>query len=86
MRDRARFLSGLLKAAGVGTEAAGAAKLAMDEDEFKKGVEVEGTAEDEPVGRSMMAEHARRILFEGKKDADLGGTSLFQVWFRCYKS
>ena len=79
VRDRARFLSGLLRASGVSLEVAGGAKLAMDEDDFKKGVGSEGGAYDEPVGRSMMAEHARRILFDGKKDADLGGdrSSLF---------
>lgn len=74
VRDRARFLSGLLRSAGIGIGGPGS-KLGMDEEEFKKGVQAEdvGDVMDADEGRTMMAEHARRVLFEGKQDEDPSG-------------
>ncbi|KAK4695535.1 hypothetical protein P7C70_g8532, partial [Phenoliferia sp. Uapishka_3] len=73
VRDRARFLSGLLRAAGIGGEVGSGSRIELGEEEFKKGAEVEEDGGEKEVGRSMMAEHARRILFEGKMDASLAG-------------
>ncbi|GAA5915200.1 uncharacterized protein JCM6883_001765 [Sporobolomyces salmoneus] len=78
VRDRARFLSGLLDSAGIGKggngNERGEAKVMLDEEEFKRGVSVEEfTAsqggekqEDKGEGRTLRAEDVRRILFDGK--------------------
>lgn len=80
MRDRARFLKGLVAAAGIGQGQA-TAKIGLGEDEFRRGVQVEefdggvgagGKAEEEKV-RSMTGEQVRKVLFEGKLVEDGSG-------------
>ncbi|GAA5993961.1 hypothetical protein JCM5350_008340 [Sporobolomyces pararoseus] len=77
VRDRARFLSGLMDSAGIGKGRAeghggGEAKLMLDEEEFKRGVSVEeytsnqGSVELEGEKRTLKAEDVKRVLFEGK--------------------
>lgn len=83
VRDRARFLKGLLAAAGVGQGQA-IAKMGLGEEEFRRGVQVEeydggaSTAgESETEERSLTSEQVRKVLFEGKSMEDgAGGPSL----------
>ncbi|GAA5949390.1 hypothetical protein JCM3765_003393 [Sporobolomyces pararoseus] len=76
VRDRARFLSGLMDSAGIGKGRAegggGEAKLMLDEEEFKRGVSVEEYASNQESGvieeekKTLKAEDVKQVLFEGK--------------------
>ncbi|KAM0748595.1 ARM repeat-containing protein [Meredithblackwellia eburnea MCA 4105] len=72
VRDRARFLAGLLQSAGIGSTPGGdTARLGMDEEDFKSGVEVEVALKKsgEEDDQLLRAEQVRRILFDGKAEA-----------------
>ncbi|GAA5901016.1 hypothetical protein JCM6882_006002 [Rhodosporidiobolus microsporus] len=81
VRDRARFLAGLVSSAGVGKakdgEEEGEARLMLQEEEFRRGVAVEdmtggGGGEGEKAEaerQSMTGEQVKRVLFEGKEVA-----------------
>ncbi|CEQ42338.1 SPOSA6832_04133, partial [Sporobolomyces salmonicolor] len=73
VRDRARFLRGLIQSAKIGKEGAQAGTgLVLGEDEFRRGVTVEelgggeGTPEREEGRQSLTGEQVRQVLFEGK--------------------
>ncbi|SCV73435.1 BQ2448_7361 [Microbotryum intermedium] len=73
VRDRARFLIGILCAAGLGRADVGKARVGLGGEDFNKGVMVEdfaGTSVDQNAepdeARTMSHEQARKILFEGK--------------------
>jgi AP-3 complex subunit beta len=80
VRDRARFLKGLVAAAGIGQGQA-TAKMGLGEEEFRRGVQVEeydggaGAAEkvEEEEVRSLTGEQVRKVLFEGKLMEDSSG-------------
>lgn len=75
VRDRARFLKGLLSSGGVGLLREGQqAKLGLSEEDFRKGVMVEDLAGDiggidliDGSERTMTSEQVRKVLFEGKE-------------------
>ena len=75
VRDRARFLKGLLSSGGVGLLKEGQqAKLGLSEEDFRRGVMVEDLAGVvggiESIGgieRTMTSEQVRKVLFEGKE-------------------
>ncbi|GAA5864433.1 hypothetical protein JCM8547_005818 [Rhodosporidiobolus lusitaniae] len=90
VRDRARFLSGLLSSGGVGKkggEGEGEAKVVLEEEQFRRGVQVEdltggegenGMQEGEKEGQRLTGEQVKRVLFEGKEvggDADRSSSS-----------
>ncbi|GAA6038326.1 hypothetical protein JCM8097_003945 [Rhodosporidiobolus ruineniae] len=76
VRDRARFLAGLVAAGGVGRKKDGGegegARVGLDEEAFRRGVQVEElTGGGEKEGQKdeeqrMTAEQVRQVLFEGK--------------------
>ncbi|PRQ75849.1 Adaptin N terminal region-domain containing protein, partial [Rhodotorula toruloides] len=79
VRDRARFLAGLVASGGIGKgkgrEGEGeGAKVMLGEEQFRQGLQVEdltgsngGNAEEEAEGKqSLTAEQVRKVLFEGK--------------------
>ncbi|KDE09873.1 hypothetical protein MVLG_00271 [Microbotryum lychnidis-dioicae p1A1 Lamole] len=75
VRDRARFLKGVLGAAGLGRADVGKARVGLGEEDFNKGVMVENftgtsgdanTESESDKARTMSNEQARKILFEGK--------------------
>lgn len=80
VRDRARFLAGLVASGGVGKgegradEDGDGAKLMLGEDEFRQGIQVEdltgsgrGEGQDEAEEKQgLTAEQVRRVLCEGK--------------------
>ncbi|BGO94399.1 hypothetical protein NBRC10512_002097 [Rhodotorula toruloides] len=79
VRDRARFLAGLVASGGIGqgkgrgSEGEGA-KVMLGEEEFRQGLQVEdltgsagGNGEEEAAEKqSLTAEQVRKVLFEGK--------------------
>jgi AP-3 complex subunit beta len=77
VRDRARFLAGLVGSAGIGQskEREDEAKVMLQEEEFKRGVMVEDlTGGGEKVGEKeggdmqrLTGEQVKRVLFEGKQ-------------------
>jgi hypothetical protein len=77
VRDRARFLAGLVGSAGIGQskEREDEAKVMLQEEEFKRGVMVEdltggGEKDSEKEGGEMQrltGEQVKRVLFEGKQ-------------------
>ncbi|SCZ95255.1 BZ3500_MvSof-1268-A1-R1_Chr11-2g03386 [Microbotryum saponariae] len=89
VRDRARFLKGVLGAAGLERADAGKARVGLGEEDFNKGVMVEdftgtsgdaNTESESDKARTMSNEQARKILFEGKTfDVERGG-SLVLTW------
>jgi AP-3 complex subunit beta len=67
VRDRARFLKGLLASAGIGLTGEGeGARLTLSAEDFAKGVEVDDQGVVEVEERTMSSERVRRTLFEGK--------------------
>lgn len=72
VRDRARFLKGLLSSAGVGMMKEGTdARLRLSQEDFANGVQVDDLAEEKEEGnqeeeRTMTAEQVRVVLFEEK--------------------
>ncbi|GAA5860737.1 hypothetical protein JCM1840_001947 [Sporobolomyces johnsonii] len=73
VRDRARFLRGLIQSAEIGKEGGqGGAGLMLGEEEFRKGVTLEelgggeGKSEGEEGRQSLTGEQVRQVLFEGK--------------------
>lgn len=80
VRDRSRFLSGLIDSAqigkgGNGVGGGGEAKVMLDEEEFKRGVSVEEYSVDstdqsgsqkEGEKRTLKVEQVEQILFDGK--------------------
>lgn len=85
MRDRARFLKGLLNAAGIGGVGATKARLELGEEEFRKGVQVEefggeGGGEEgegeEGEKRTLTGDQVKTVLFEGKSVNDGGEFAL----------
>ncbi|BGP26901.1 AP-3 complex subunit beta [Rhodotorula toruloides] len=78
VRDRARFLAGLVASGGIGKgkgregEEGEGAKLMLGEEEFKQGLQVEdligasGENEQEEEKQNLTAEQVRKVLFEGK--------------------
>jgi len=75
VRDRARFLKGLLASGGVGVvRAQEGAKLKMSEEDFRRGVQVEqlgGGNEQDVDETSLSVEAVWKVLFPGKNE---GGT------------
>lgn len=69
VRDRARFLVGLLQAAGVGAMADGeGAHVVLGDDDFARGVEIPVEREQAAgPSTSLSADQVSRILFEGKE-------------------
>lgn len=68
VRDRARFLKGLIDSSGI-VQGQPQAKLALDEDDFRRGVIVDEQNDIEGGGdsqHSMTSEHVRHVLFDGK--------------------
>lgn len=81
VRDRARFLKGLLGSAGVGVvKAQEGARLQMSEDDFRRGVQVEhlgGGTEEEVGENTLTAGQVWSVLFQGKHErADDGNSCL----------
>lgn len=68
VRDRARFLKGLLASAGLGKADVG--RVGLAEEEFARGVEFEEQGEkpvQEEEERTLTGEMIKRVLFEGKE-------------------
>lgn len=87
VRDRARFLAGLVSSAGIGksTEERDEAKVMLQEEEFRRGVTVEdltgegeknGEKEEEGTQR-LTGEQVKRVLFDGKQFGQEAGASSF---------
>lgn len=79
VRDRARFLAGLVASGGIGKgkgrdEEGESAKVMLGEEEFRQGLQVEDVTgsmgangqEEAEEKESLTAEQVRRVLFEGK--------------------
>lgn len=72
VRDRARYLKGLLSSAGVGIVKEGTeARMRLSDEDFSRGVQVEEVLEEkeernQEEERTMTAEQVRVVLFEGK--------------------
>ncbi|GAA5995986.1 uncharacterized protein JCM10292_004872 [Rhodotorula paludigena] len=80
VRDRARFLAGLVQSGGIGRaktgsqgERGGEAKVMLSEDDFARGVSVEDLAGERREGsegdeerQTMTGEQVRQVLFDGK--------------------
>lgn len=85
VRDRARFLQGLLASGGVGVlRAQEGARLELGEDDFRRGVEVEqlgGGASQEQGGeeQTLTAEAVWKVLFQGKQEQQVDGESRFPL-------
>lgn len=86
VRDRARFLKGLISAGQVGQGHDGA-RLALGEEEFKRGVQVEdlsgssGTPDHiEDSGQSLTTEQVRSVLFDGKVEVVQGEAVARVTW------
>lgn len=78
VRDRARFLKGLLGAGQIG-QGHPSARIGLGEDDFKRGVQVEdltgssgGTGEDRVESRSLSSKQIRSVLFDGKTEVVTG--------------
>ncbi|BGP19223.1 AP-3 complex subunit beta [Rhodosporidiobolus nylandii] len=72
VRDRARFLAGLVASGGIGRqgEEGREARVMLSEEDFRKGVQVEsltGGGEEKEKVQRMTAEMVRKVLFEGKQ-------------------
>lgn len=73
VRDRSRFLKGLLSSAGVGVVRE-EARLGLSEEDFVKGVQLEEQVGGEVEERTMTGEQVRAVLFDGKEGGDSLGT------------
>lgn len=91
MRDRARFLAGLVQSGGIGRAKTGSqgereggeAKVMLSEDDFARGVSVEDLAGERREGsegdeerQTMTGEQVRQVLFDGKAVNGAAGASL----------
>lgn len=66
VRDRARFLRGLLSSAGVGVMTEGA-RVELEEEDFRRGVAAEEQGGTVPQAQGgLTAQQVRKILFDGK--------------------
>lgn len=84
VRDRARFLKGLLSAAGIGAGVNDeAAKMRLEEEDFKRGIQVEDltgssssnlNSVEQDEGRALTIDQVKTILFEGKQSSSIGNT------------
>ena len=87
VRDRARFLKGIVGAAGVGPGENGKSRIGLGEEDFKNGVLVDdiagsngADAMDAGEKSSLTIEQARVILFDGKAyDTSQGSSYLIIV-------
>ncbi|KAI5474955.1 AP-3 complex subunit beta-2 [Pseudohyphozyma bogoriensis] len=80
VRDRARFLKGLLASGGVGVIGNEGARVGLGEEEFKRGVEFESGIGEEDEERTMKGEQVRKVLFEGKgAEVDLDSHGLGEI-------
>lgn len=74
VRDRARYLKGLLSSAGVGIVKEGTdTRMRLSDEDFAKGVQVEDLVEEKhgenlEDERTMTVEQVRVILFDGKDE------------------